>query len=1553
MSRRLAVLLAFTLVLGALAPGATDARETSLRLQGEPGDLIVRDRTLFFTDADGSFSARRNFDNGVSIGFTTPIFSPTWNVDFAAPNDARLTVGNYEGAIRWPFQAPGEPGLDLSGEGLGCNTLTGRFEVKEIVYGSDDTIISFWALFEQHCEGISQAAFGEIRYNANVTVSVAAPPRRDAPRGESLTFDVTAASPGGGVALTAENLPPGAQFADHGDSTGTFTWTPGLDQIGRYLVTFRGENELGVDHTTTVVFVKGSTSLQMHGEPGSIAGPQRRIFADADGIFSASRNFKNGVFVRFHTPASEPIDRFEPFEHFFLLDFAAADGAALTVGTFENAEHFQTSGHPSFDFSGDFLNCQTATGRFEVRELTLGPSDAIDTFWAVLEQRENNCAPGTGATVTSFAEIRFNADAVDLTVTRAGSGQGTVTSATPGIACGDDCQEGYRRPDAAPVALSAVAAPGSRFTGWSGACAGTGACVVTMDQDRAVTATFETIPSYTLTIGKGGTGTGRVTSDAPGIDCGLSCSARYLEGTTVTLTATPDAGFSFTGWSGACTGMSTCTLQMMGDRAVSATFARVADLRVSALSAPATVRTGQKLDVASTVINGGTLAAGAFTVSFYLSATDATPGAGVVIGTRTLTSLAAGASSPATTSITIPLGFAPGSYFLSAVADSGSTVTELDETNNGRTAVAQVTVLMFRADLSVTALSAPATVKTGQTLAVASTVKNTGQAAAPAFRVTFYLSPTDSTPGAGMAVGSRMVGGLGAAASSMATSPVMIPLGLDPGAYFLSAVVDDPNAIIEVDDANNGMTAAGQVTVLMFRADLTMTALAAPATGRTGQTLAVQSTVKNAGQAAAPAFRVTFYLSPSGGIPGAGTAVGSRMVGGLAAGAMSMATTPVTIPLGLAPGAYFLSAVADDTNAVIEVDETNNGLTATSQVTVLMFRADLVMTGVTAASSVRTGQTLSVLNTVKNVGQTAAPAFRVTFYLSAADPTPGAGLPVGSRMIGGLGVNASATAFAPVAVPLGLAPGAYFLSAVADDNNAVIEVDETNNGLTAAAVVTVVMFRADLTVSALGAPATGRTGQPLAVTHTVRNVGQTAAPAFRVTFYLSASDSAPGAGLAVGARKVGGLGAGQNSSATTTVMVPAALDPGTYFLSAVVDDNGAVIEVDETNNGLTSAATVTILMHRPDLAVTAITSPANGQTSRTLAVAHTVKNLGQAPAPAFRVTFYLSALDATPGAGLAVGSRMVGGLAAGGVATVTTPVTIPATGLDAGTYFLSAVATPLTPTPEVETANNGLTSSTPVAVELYRADLSITSLTMPSSEAVAGRPLAVTAVVKNTGPSPASAFRVSFYLSTNGTLDIADTLLGSQSVGGLAANASFTTTVRPLIPAALAPNQYFVIAVVDDLEKVTELVETNNVRAFPSPTAVVPLMVRTYPVMLTLSLAACSDPSFDGADTGPVTLRIPTQNGASFSGTFGFSGSVEGITVTTTFAFSGNVDITGAFDGAFTILTAGGGVVLIQGEGSLTGSITGTMLSAQLDGVISIPITGDTCLISATIAPLP
>jgi uncharacterized delta-60 repeat protein len=156
-----------------------------------------------------------------------------------------------------------------------------------------------------------------------------------------------------------------------------------------------------------------------------------------------------------------------------------------------------------------------------------------------------------------------------LTITRSGSGTGTVSSSPTGISCGTLCSAPFA---AVPVTLTATPAVHSVFAGWSGGgCSGTGTCRVQMSSDQAVTATFSLV-TETLTVSNAGSGTGSVTSSPAGIDCGTTCSHAYSYGTAANLTAAPNSGSTFKGWSGACSGAGTCTVSMSQAQSVTATF---------------------------------------------------------------------------------------------------------------------------------------------------------------------------------------------------------------------------------------------------------------------------------------------------------------------------------------------------------------------------------------------------------------------------------------------------------------------------------------------------------------------------------------------------------------------------------------------------------------------------------------------------------------------------------------------------------------------------------------------------------------------------------------------------------------------------------------------------------------------------------------------------------------------------------------------------------------------------------------------------------------------
>ncbi len=170
-----------------------------------------------------------------------------------------------------------------------------------------------------------------------------------------------------------------------------------------------------------------------------------------------------------------------------------------------------------------------------------------------------------------FDLLRFR-----LRVRKTGSGSGRIISEPRGVNCGGDCGQTYDI--GTVVTLTATPESNSVFLGWEGGeCSGTDTCAVTMTEALTVTARFERL--FTLTVAKNRLreADGTVSSTPIGIACGDTCEQPFLNGTTVTLSATPGVNARFVSWQGdACSDEApTCTVQMDRDRTITATFAPV------------------------------------------------------------------------------------------------------------------------------------------------------------------------------------------------------------------------------------------------------------------------------------------------------------------------------------------------------------------------------------------------------------------------------------------------------------------------------------------------------------------------------------------------------------------------------------------------------------------------------------------------------------------------------------------------------------------------------------------------------------------------------------------------------------------------------------------------------------------------------------------------------------------------------------------------------------------------------------------------------------------
>ncbi|HEY7604888.1 MAG TPA: InlB B-repeat-containing protein [Gaiellaceae bacterium] len=161
-------------------------------------------------------------------------------------------------------------------------------------------------------------------------------------------------------------------------------------------------------------------------------------------------------------------------------------------------------------------------------------------------------------------------------------GRGVVTDDKSQMNCGNGgtvCRVSYT--GTGSVVFSEAPAPGWTFSDWDG-CSGA-TCEVAFDlddDDHEVIATFDQAPppgEKTLTVRANGTAEGDGGNiSGEDIDCDTGdqdCSTDVTDGSTLTIVETPDEGFVFAGWSGACSGSSrSCTLPMDDNRTATGTF---------------------------------------------------------------------------------------------------------------------------------------------------------------------------------------------------------------------------------------------------------------------------------------------------------------------------------------------------------------------------------------------------------------------------------------------------------------------------------------------------------------------------------------------------------------------------------------------------------------------------------------------------------------------------------------------------------------------------------------------------------------------------------------------------------------------------------------------------------------------------------------------------------------------------------------------------------------------------------------------------------------------
>ncbi|MGW3285228.1 hypothetical protein ACWDR3_11370 [Streptomyces sp. NPDC001002] len=137
---------------------------TEYNFTSQSGDYIGQGTSATYTPSTADISVG---GNAGYVRLSVSTADEWWDVDLAAPIGEQLRPGVYRDAERASFRTGRSPGLDVSGDGRGCNTVYGEFSVNQIETDASGAITVLDATYTQHCENADAPALeGVVRYRA-------------------------------------------------------------------------------------------------------------------------------------------------------------------------------------------------------------------------------------------------------------------------------------------------------------------------------------------------------------------------------------------------------------------------------------------------------------------------------------------------------------------------------------------------------------------------------------------------------------------------------------------------------------------------------------------------------------------------------------------------------------------------------------------------------------------------------------------------------------------------------------------------------------------------------------------------------------------------------------------------------------------------------------------------------------------------------------------------------------------------------------------------------------------------------------------------------------------------------------------------------------------------------------------------------------------------------------------------------------------------------------------------------------------------------------------
>ena len=883
------------------------------------------------------------------------------------------------------------------------------------------------------------------------------------------------------------------------------------------------------------------------------------------------------------------------------------------------------------------------------------------------------------------------------------------------------------------------------------------------------------------------------------------------------------------------------------------------DLTISTFvvkTSPSGTPPGGSIGLKAGVKNDGDADAPATMLRYYRSTNAKITTSDTLVGTDEVSGLAASASGSESIDVTLPS--TAGTYYYRACVD---TVADESDTTNNCSSSVEVTVsgsgprTQTQPDLVVGTPSVDdSSPETGESFTLSATVRNAGDGVAPATTLRYYRSTDATITTTDTSVGTDAVSGLAAAASGSESIDVTAPA--TAGTYYYGACVD---AVADESDTTNNCSSSVEVTVsepgprTQTQPDLVVgTPSVNNDSPRVGESFTLSATVRNSGDADAPATTLRYYRSTDAAITTSDTSVGTDAVAGLAASASSSESIDVTAPA--TAGTYYYGACVV---AVADESDTTNNCSSSIEVTVLVTQTqmqgqpDLVVgTPSVDYDTPDTGESFTLSATASNAGDGDAPATTLRYYRSTDATITTSDTSVGTDALAGLAPSASGSESIDVTAPS--TAGTYYYGACVD---AVTDESDTTNNCSSSVEVTV--FEPDPPDLVVGTPSVDDsspdTGGSFTLSVDVGNEGDEDAAATTLRYYRSTDATITTSDTSVGTEPVEALGALRGFLKRISLTAPATA--GTYYYGACVD---AVTDESDTTNNCSSSVEVTVseteppTQTQPDLVVGIPSVNNDGpMVGESFTLSATVRNAGDGDAAATTLHYYRSTDAAITTSDTSVGTDAVSGLAASASGNELIDVTAPTT---AGTYYYGACVDAVAD--ESDTTNN-CSSSIEVTVLVTQPqmqgqpDLVVGAPSVDDSSPETGESLTLSATVRNAGDGDAAATTLRYYRSTDATIATSDTSVGTDAVSGLAASASGNELIDVTAPTTAGTYYYgaCVDAVADESDTTNNCSSSVEVTVSEPPPQVNPDLVVGTPSV------DYSTPKTGGSFTLSATVR--------------------------------------------------------------------------------------------------